>query len=75
MQNPVKTLVIKFNNEIYPDEIDCFRGAVIHAMDGANVLFHNHLEGAGLRYSYPLIQYKRIHRKAAIVCVGVSLPL
>lgn len=45
MQNPVKTLVIKFNNEIYPDEIDCFRGAVIHAMDGANVLFHNHLEG------------------------------
>lgn len=70
MQNPVKTLVIKFNNEIYPDEIDCFRGAVIHAMDGANVLFHNHLEGAGLRYSYPLIQYKRIHRKAAIVCVG-----
>lgn len=70
MQNPVKTLVIRFNNEIYPDEIDCFRGAVIHAMDGANVLFHNHLEGDKLRYAYPLIQYKRIHKKAAIVCVG-----
>lgn len=70
MQNPVKTLVIRFGNELHPDEIDCFRGAVVHAMDGTNVLFHNHLEGNKLRYNYPLIQYKRIHRKAAIVCVG-----
>lgn len=34
-----------------------------------NVLFHNH-EGDGFRYSYPMIQYKRINGQAAIVCVG-----
>lgn len=70
MLNSVKTLVIRFGNELYPDEIEYFRGAVIHAMEGANVLFHNHLDGNKLRYAYPLIQYKRIHRKAAVVCVG-----
>ena len=70
MQNTVKTLVVRFSNELYPSEIECFRGAVIKAMEGANVLFHNHLEGDKLRYDYPLIQYKRIHRKAALVCVG-----
>jgi hypothetical protein len=34
-----------------------------------NMLFHNHTEDGGFRYSYPLIQYKRIHGKAAIVCI------
>ena len=31
--------------------------------------FHNHTED-GYRYIYPNIQYKRIHGKAAIVCIG-----
>jgi len=70
MQNTVKTLVIRFTNELYPSEIECFRGAVLQTMENANVLFHNHLEEDKLRYAYPLIQYKRIHRKAALVCVG-----
>ena len=70
MHNTVKTLVIRFGNELYQDEVECFRGAVLHVTEGADVLFHNHLEGDKLRYDYPLIQYKRIHRKAAIVCVG-----
>lgn len=70
MDNRVKTLVIQFQNELMQDELECFRGAVVHTMDHSNVLFHNHLEDDKLRYSYPLIQYKRIHRKAALVCVG-----
>ncbi|GHT36929.1 hypothetical protein FACS189435_0860 [Bacteroidia bacterium] len=37
-------------------------------LTGNNILFHNHTD-AGLRYSYPLIQYKRLNGKAAIVCV------
>lgn len=69
MQNPVKTLVIRFGNELYPDEIEYFRGAIVHTMKRADVLFHNHLEDDRLLYSYPLVQYKRFHRKAAIVCV------
>ena len=66
----IKVLVIRFNNFINRDEIPLFRGAIVHAMENANLLFHNHLENGKLRYSYPLIQYKRINRKAAIVCLG-----
>lgn len=67
--NRVKLLLIRFINSIPQREIQHFRGAIIQAMGSANVLFHNHEEG-GFRYSYPLIQYKRIGGNAAIVCVG-----
>ena len=66
----VKTLILKFENEIERYEISFFRGAVIAAVGKEeDVLFHNH-EGDNYRYSYPLIQYKRIHGCAAIVCVN-----
>ncbi len=68
--NKQKILIIGFANEIKREEIHLFRGAVINAMQNANLLFHNHDSEDKLRYSYPLIQYKRIHRKAAIVCIG-----
>ena len=70
MMNKTKILTIRFENEIKREEIACFRGAVINAMESANVLFHNHTDDDGLRYAYPLIQYKRINQKAAIVCLG-----
>jgi hypothetical protein len=62
-------LVIEFKNSIQHHEIPKFRGAVINMLSSGNMLFHNHTEDGGLRYSYPLIQYKRIHGKAAIVCI------
>ncbi len=65
-----KTLIIRFNNEIQHDEIPLFRGAIIQATEHANLLFHNHNDDSSFRYSYPLIQYKRINKKAAIVCLG-----
>jgi len=65
----VKTLIIKFKNELSKRDITKFRGAVIASMHDADILFHNH-EGDSLRYGYPLIQYKTIDRKAAIVAVG-----
>lgn len=68
--NEIKVLIVWFKNEIEKGEIACFRGAVIHAMKDANVLFHNHLNGNEFRYRYPLIQYKRINRRAVLVCVG-----
>lgn len=65
-----KVLTVMFDGEISPFEIHLFRGAVISAMgDEANTLYHNHTDGDGFRYKYPLIQYKRIKGKAAIVCV------
>lgn len=65
-----KLLIVRFNNEIGRDEIPLFRGAVISAMENTDVLFHNHNGDKALRYAYPLIQYKRINRKASIVCIG-----
>lgn len=66
----VKTLIVRFANEIRGSEVAAFRGAINGAMENANVLFHNHLGNDRLRYAYPLVQYKRINGRAAIVCLG-----
>ena len=62
------TIVIQFENEIETKAIPFFRGAVIASLNEKNILFHNHDEDK-LRYAYPLIQYKRIHKKAAVMGV------
>ena len=61
-------LIVQFNNEITPQEIQLFRGAVIASLNEKDILFHNHTEN-GVVYHYPRIQYKRIHKKAAIICI------
>ena len=67
----INTFIIRFGNEIKFSHIPYFRSGILSAMDyDANVLFHNHKSDTEFRYSYPLIQYKRINRKAAIVCLG-----
>jgi len=65
----IPILIAWFDTEIHQFEVPAFRGAVIHSMANANVLFHNH-QDEKLRYAYPLIQYKRIHNKAATVCLN-----
>ena len=70
MEN-IKTLIVKFDGEILDREIPQFRGAVIAAAEG-NILFHNH-QGDGYRYSYPLIQYKKIGGNPSIVCIGAGV--
>jgi len=65
----VKFLRIQFKNELSEIELPYFRAAVVSQTDRDNILFHNH-EGEGFRYAYPLIQYKRIHKKAALVCLA-----
>lgn len=64
----IRILTLKFRNQLRPDEIKWFRGAIIHTSEKGNVLFHNHTE-ENYRYAYPLIQYKLIHRCAAILCI------
>jgi len=64
-----RILIVRFVNELQHRELSQFRGAVINAVSGSDILFHNH-QGDGFRYSYPLIQYKRIGGKAALVCIG-----
>lgn len=65
----IKLLYVRFQNELRPDEIEMFRGAVLSKLEEtSSVLFHNHV-GDNYRYAYPLIQYKRLERRAAIVCL------
>ncbi|MCQ2974329.1 MAG: hypothetical protein MJ211_05905 [Bacteroidales bacterium] len=66
----LQVLTIKFENELQHNELQSFRGAVINSLEGKNdLLFHNHI-GDNFRYAYPLIQYKRINKRASIVCVA-----
>jgi hypothetical protein len=76
MAKYVRTLTVLYDTEISYKEIPLFRGAVLKSIgDKANVLYHNHTGEETFRYSYPLIQYKRLNGKAAITCVeeGVDL--
>ena len=66
----IRTLTVFFDTDISYKEIPLFRGAVVKSLgDKANVLYHNHTGNDTFRYSYPLIQYKRLGGKAAIVCI------
>ena len=66
----IRVLTIWFDAEIENYEIPAFRGAIASKTSNDNMLFHNHLKnGDGFRYAYPLIQYKRIRKNPAIVCI------
>ena len=69
MNNAIRTLTIRFGNEIQQFEVPLLRGCILKAVgDEADVLFHNH-QGNNFRYSFPLVQYKRVGKKACIVCI------
>lgn len=70
MNKFIRTLTVTYDFDLEPKEIPKFRGAVISSFGGnANLLYHNHVDDSKLRYSYPLIQYKRLGNKAAIICI------
>ena len=72
----IRTLTVTFDTEIGFKEIPLFRGAVLKSLgDMVDLLYHNHSSDHTFRYSYPLVQYKCLHGKAAIVCIeeGVDL--
>lgn len=75
MEYPVRTLTIRFENKIETWEVPAFRGAVLSKVPRDLVLFHNHTGDDTFRYGYPLIQYKRLSSKAAIVCIGDGVDL
>jgi hypothetical protein len=53
-------------------EIPQFRAAIIEASNRKSSLFHNHSKENGFIYRYPLIQYKVIHKRPAIVCLNAA---
>lgn len=69
----MRSLTFIFDTPISEVEIEYFRGAIISITQ--DDLFHNHTPNGKLRYSYPRVQYKRIHGKAAIVFVGEGVDI
>ena len=66
----IRVLTVIYNVPIQEREVVLFRGAVLNKLgEQSSVLFHNHTGDDTFRYAYPLIQYKRLDGKAAIVCV------
>lgn len=66
----LRTLLIRFDQSVSFSELPAFRGAVATKAGIEHILFHNHLGDTGFRYKYPLIQYKSIGKKAALLCLN-----
>ena len=66
----IKTLTVQFDNDLSPKLVPAFRGAVIEKVNRDHILFHQHKSDTEVLYTYPLVQYKSLHKKPAIVCLG-----
>lgn len=64
----ISIVSVIFNIPIRYEELPLLRGAVVKTTNFSNDLFHNHGDD-GVIYRYPLIQYKKIRGKAALVCL------
>jgi hypothetical protein len=53
-------------------EIPYFRASVIENTGRQSDLFHNHKTNTAVIYRYPLIQYKVIDQKPAIICINAG---
>lgn len=69
----IRILKIQFLAEIEAYEIPAFRGAIIAKAGPDHILFHNHLNDREYLYGYPVIQYKRIGRNPALLCLDYGL--
>lgn len=66
----LRYLKVEFNGTLSTAEIPAFRGAIADKAGLENHLFHNHDPDQGrVIYQYPLIQYKTIRKKPAILCI------
>ena len=62
--------IINFDLPLKQTEVQKFRGGLLALLGAsAHPLMHNHTSD-GLRFSYPLIQYKPIDGYAAIIGIG-----
>ena len=63
-------IIVTFDIDLDIREMDYFRYAIIEAAGKENILFHNHLSENAYRYGYPLIQYRWVRGKPAIVALA-----
>lgn len=61
--------ILRLKENLSSVGLRCFRGAIIDLAGRENPYFHNH-EANGLRYGYPLVQYKVIDRHVCLVGIA-----
>lgn len=66
----IRTLLVKFEQELHPWEVPAFRGAVIEKVGREHILFNHHIDDNQYFFHYPLVQYKSIAKQPAILCLG-----
>ncbi len=66
----IKILLVQFEQNIHTEQLNALRGAIVAKVGREHIAFHNHIGDNGFLYQYPLIQYKSIRGKAAIMCIG-----
>lgn len=66
----LRTLLVKFENELPSWETSAFRGAIIEKVGRENLLFNHHIDDTQYLYKYPLVQYKSIRNQPAVLCLG-----
>ncbi len=69
----IRILRIQFDAHIEVYELSAFRGAIIAKAGKEHIIFHNHLNDREYLYGYPVIQYKRIGKNPAIVCIDYGV--
>jgi len=69
----IRFLKVQFDADIEGWEIPAFRGAVIKKTGEQHITFHNHINDKEVIYRYPVIQYKRIGRNPALICVDFGV--
>ncbi len=70
----MKIKTINFNGRLFPQEISYFRAAMVKEVGDESILLHNH-QDEGLRYSYPLVQYKAVDGRPMITAVSEAVSL
>lgn len=68
--NKIRYIHLQFDQPLMAYDIPKFRAAVIEASKRQSDLFHNHASENGYIYRYPLIQYKIIEKRPAIICLN-----
>src|SRR5512133_775738 len=69
----IRLLQVLFEDEIHASEIPALRGAIIEKAGRKNIIFHNHLDDSKFLYRYPLIQYKCLNKRAALICIDYAV--
>ena len=69
----LRYLTVRFDEEISHRELPAFRAAIIEKVGREHDLFHNHDSSSNSVYRYPLVQYKRIGRNPAIICLDAGV--